>query len=110
MRTVVVRGGKELELVQEDQHFSAHYQVSIRRAQFTQRNSGAGIYPLCIASYRLERRRTAPEMNCFVGFSPPLATCVEYYKKILGWSVVYLLRTMSSIIYDMGKGTGHAVV
>ncbi|KAF0031372.1 hypothetical protein F2P81_015927 [Scophthalmus maximus] len=29
VRTVVVRGGKELELVQEDQHFSAHYQGDV---------------------------------------------------------------------------------
>uniref|UniRef100_A0A3B4T2L7 Dopamine beta-hydroxylase n=1 Tax=Seriola dumerili TaxID=41447 RepID=A0A3B4T2L7_SERDU len=28
VRTVLVRGGKELEVVQEDQHFSTHYQVS----------------------------------------------------------------------------------
>lgn len=27
VRTVLVRGGKELEVVQEDQHFSTHYQV-----------------------------------------------------------------------------------
>ncbi|KAM9338516.1 dopamine beta-hydroxylase [Symphorus nematophorus] len=27
VRTVLVRGGKELEVVQEDQHFSAHYQT-----------------------------------------------------------------------------------
>lgn len=27
VRTVLVRGGKEVEMVQEDQHFSTHYQV-----------------------------------------------------------------------------------
>lgn len=39
VRTVLVRGGKELEVVQEDQHFSTHYQVSNSRGEFTQRNS-----------------------------------------------------------------------
>uniref|UniRef100_A0A8C3A2Y6 Dopamine beta-hydroxylase n=1 Tax=Cyclopterus lumpus TaxID=8103 RepID=A0A8C3A2Y6_CYCLU len=29
VRTVLVRGGKELEVVQEDQHFSAHYQGDV---------------------------------------------------------------------------------
>lgn len=28
VRTVLVRAGEELEVVQEDQHFSAHYQVA----------------------------------------------------------------------------------
>lgn len=28
VRTVLVRGGKEVEIVQEDQHFSTHYQVN----------------------------------------------------------------------------------
>lgn len=32
VRTVLVRGGKELEVVQEDQHFSTHYQVSHSRS------------------------------------------------------------------------------
>lgn len=39
VRTILVRGGKELEVVQEDQHFSTHYQVGDSRALFTQRNS-----------------------------------------------------------------------
>lgn len=38
MRTVLVRDGKELEVVQEDKHFSTHYQV--RPA------GGAGIFAL----------------------------------------------------------------
>lgn len=33
----MVRGGQELEVVQEDQHFSAHYQVSSSRYGGTQR-------------------------------------------------------------------------
>lgn len=46
VRTVLVRRGKELEVVQEDQHFSTHYQV---RARFTHRNPVQGIS--CCVSY-----------------------------------------------------------
>lgn len=34
VRTVLVRGGRELEVVQEDKHFSTHYQVSSGRPPF----------------------------------------------------------------------------
>lgn len=44
VRTVLVRGGSELEVVQEDQHFSAHYQVSLSRYQFTRRARGRGLH------------------------------------------------------------------
>lgn len=40
VQTVLVRGGSELEVVQEDRHFSAHYQVSLSRYQLTRRSSG----------------------------------------------------------------------
>lgn len=33
VRTVLVRGGKEVEVVQEDQHFSTDYQVGKRVTQ-----------------------------------------------------------------------------
>lgn len=34
VRTVLVRGGSEREVVQEDRHFSAHYQVPAHRDLF----------------------------------------------------------------------------
>lgn len=44
MRTVLVRGGKEQELVQEDKHFSALFQVSDSRYLFTQSSSENSIF------------------------------------------------------------------
>uniref|UniRef100_A0A8D3BDD8 Dopamine beta-hydroxylase n=1 Tax=Scophthalmus maximus TaxID=52904 RepID=A0A8D3BDD8_SCOMX len=73
VRTVVVRGGKELELVQEDQHFSAHYQVSIRRAQFTQRNSGGDVL-ITKCTYNTEDR-SRPTVG---GFGIMDEMCVDY--------------------------------
>uniref|UniRef100_A0A8C9X231 Dopamine beta-hydroxylase n=1 Tax=Sander lucioperca TaxID=283035 RepID=A0A8C9X231_SANLU len=78
VRTVLVRGGKELEVVQEDQHFSTHYQVSNIRAQFTQRNSGDVLITKC--TYNTEDR-SKPTVGGFGIMEEMCVNYVHYYPR-----------------------------
>uniref|UniRef100_A0A8C3A4L1 Dopamine beta-hydroxylase n=1 Tax=Cyclopterus lumpus TaxID=8103 RepID=A0A8C3A4L1_CYCLU len=69
VRTVLVRGGKELEVVQEDQHFSAHYQVSLPGGT---RSRGDVLITKC--TYNTEDR-SKPTVG---GFSIMDEMCVNY--------------------------------
>uniref|UniRef100_A0A8C9QQE5 Dopamine beta-hydroxylase n=1 Tax=Scleropages formosus TaxID=113540 RepID=A0A8C9QQE5_SCLFO len=68
VRTVLVRGGKEVEIVQEDKHYSTHYQVN------TEESSCQGDALLTQCVYNTEDRKVAT----VGGFGIMEEMCVNY--------------------------------
>ncbi|XP_060931271.1 dopamine beta-hydroxylase [Limanda limanda] len=72
VRTVLVRGGKELEVVQEDQHFSTHYQTIRVLRKMTKVLPGDVLITKC--TFNTEDR-SGPTVG---GFSITDEMCVNY--------------------------------
>lgn len=78
-----MRGGRELEVVQEDKHFSTHYQVSIGR--FSQRNPGGGS-PFVLQSFKgVQGSECLQKLNYFMHctFKTVISIIFLYYYQLL---------------------------